>query len=42
MMRLTCPIGCPVAVKTSARFAWSKAGLSWISAATFTPTRWAK
>jgi hypothetical protein len=37
-----CPVGCPVGAKSARCFAWSEAVWSWISAATFTPTWWAK
>jgi hypothetical protein len=37
-----CPVGCPVAAQTAYGLPWSEAGLSALSAATFTPTRWAK
>jgi hypothetical protein len=37
-----CPLGCPVAARTSAGFAWSEVLRRHVSAATFTPTRWAK
>jgi hypothetical protein len=42
MNGFTCPVGRPVGAENSVRFAWSEAVLNWTSAATFTPTRWAK
>lgn len=36
------PVGCPVAAQTGLALPWSEAGLGALSAATFTPTRWAK
>jgi hypothetical protein len=37
-----CPLGCPVAARTAYGLPWSEAGLGHLSAATFTPTRWAQ
>jgi hypothetical protein len=37
-----CPVGCPVAALTTYGLSWSEPGLCGLSAATFTPTRWAK
>jgi hypothetical protein len=37
-----CPVGCPVAARTAYGLPLSEAGLGQLSAATFTPTRWAK
>jgi hypothetical protein len=42
MTKWDCPVECPVAARTSYGLGWSEAGLSALSAATFTPTRWAK
>jgi hypothetical protein len=41
-MRWGCPLGCPVAVRTSGGLGWSEVLRRQISAATFTPTRWAQ
>jgi hypothetical protein len=37
-----CPLGCPVAARTSDGLASSEVLLDTASAPTFTPTRWAK
>jgi hypothetical protein len=42
MTRGGCPFGCPIAVGTVGRFAWSEGAFLAISAATFTPMRGAQ
>jgi hypothetical protein len=42
MSRWGCPLGRPIGVAGLRRFAWSEASFRIITAATFTPMRWAK
>jgi hypothetical protein len=42
MSRRDCPVGRPVAARTSQALPWSELGWGQLSAPTFTPTRWAQ